>query len=403
MLADFVSKAVLSLAIGGLIGLEREHAKQIVGVRTFALTSLLGFLLAFQKSELFTAVGLAGVFAFSALYYYFKAKRVPEGWGVTTPLMLPFAFLMGALVGYDYALEAGMLTVAAVFLLVEKSSVHAIANRVSKQEVIDLLIFAVIAFIIYPQLPVAPIDFFSVKVDLHFFWTAVVLITAISFIAHVLLKYVGQKALLYATFLGGAVSSLATVALFSRKTGDHKLLRMVLLNATAGSSASDITFLALIAPGLLLASLPLNAVFLLGLLAAGCYYLRKSSLAAKGMRSDRDPLSLLFIIELAAAIFAVNLLMGFLAKDTAGLYAGALLGGLASSTAVFASVAYLYNTQAIAPQSAVVALFLAIFSSLAVKTLIAARSAEKRIEIIKPAVVALACASLGLYLNLFIR
>lgn len=403
MLADFVSKAVLTLAIGGLIGLEREHARQIVGVRTFALTALLGFLLSFQNNELFAAVGLAGVFAFSALFYYFKAKHVPEGWGITTPLMLPFAFLMGSLVGYDYALEAGVLTVAAVFLLVEKSRVHAIADRVSKQELIDLLIFAVIAFIIYPQLPVEPVSFLGVPVDLHFFWTAVVLITTISFAAHVLMKYVGQKALLYATLLGGAVSSIATVALFSRKTREFKILRMVLLNATAGSTASDIVFLSLISPGLLLAALPLTGVFLLGVLAAGFYYLCRISMHGKRLQPDRHPLSLKFIIELAAAIFAVNLLLGFLAKDTAGLYAGALLGGLASSTAVFASLAYLYNTQAITGQSATVALFLAIFSSLSVKTLIAARSATKRIEIIKPAVVALACACLGLYLNLFIR
>ncbi|MFH0923092.1 MAG: MgtC/SapB family protein [Candidatus Micrarchaeota archaeon] len=99
MLVDFVSKAILTLAIGGLIGLEREHAKQIVGVRTFALTALLGFLLSFQQSELFSAVGLAGMFAFSTLFYYFKAKHVPEGWGVTTPLMLPYSFLMGSLIG----------------------------------------------------------------------------------------------------------------------------------------------------------------------------------------------------------------------------------------------------------------------------------------------------------------
>ncbi|MFH0923091.1 MAG: DUF4010 domain-containing protein [Candidatus Micrarchaeota archaeon] len=280
---------------------------------------------------------------------------------------------------------------------------HAIADRVSKQELIDLLIFAVIAFIIYPQLPLEPVNFLGVPVDLHFFWTAVVLITTISFVAHVLLKYFGQKALLYATFLGGAVSSIATMALFSRKSHDFKILRMVLLNATAGSTASDIVFLLLIAPGLLLASLPLTGVFLFGVLAAALYYMRKSALSSKNMQPDRHPLSLKFIIELAAAIFAVNLLLGFFAKDTAGLYVGALVGGLASSTAVFASLAYLYNTQAITPQTAIVALFLAIFSSLSVKTLIAAKSATKRIELIKPAVVALACACLGLYLNLFIR
>ena len=48
-MTDFVFLALLSIAVGGLIGLERERGKKepILGMRTFALVSFLGFLLSF--------------------------------------------------------------------------------------------------------------------------------------------------------------------------------------------------------------------------------------------------------------------------------------------------------------------------------------------------------------------
>jgi uncharacterized membrane protein (DUF4010 family) len=150
---DFLLQASLALAIGGLIGLERgkQTGHPLLGVRTFALVSLLGLLLTvipFQPEVALPAIGLFGVFVFSFLYYYFKAIHFKGAWGLTTALMLPFVFFLSVLVGKGFLFEAGVAAIVATFLLVEKAEVHRITNTVSKPEIIDALIFAIIAFII---------------------------------------------------------------------------------------------------------------------------------------------------------------------------------------------------------------------------------------------------------------
>ena len=70
-----IGRIVLALAIGGVIGLEREHSKKqsILGLRTFAFISLLGMLLTeLSKAYYFVAaaIGLVGIFSITIFYYF---------------------------------------------------------------------------------------------------------------------------------------------------------------------------------------------------------------------------------------------------------------------------------------------------------------------------------------------
>ncbi|VVB67874.1 Uncharacterised protein [Candidatus Norongarragalina meridionalis] len=364
-LPDFLLKALLAIAAVGLIGLERERSRHpLIGTRTLALASFLGMLLAsIDGSLLLPAIGLIGSFALAALYYYFKAMSMHEG-GLTTTLMIPFVYLLGAMFGMGLYMEAGIAAIASTYLLVEKKEFHSLARTVSKEEIIDMLILAIIAFIIYPQLPDAPIDVFSISFNPRFFWTIVVVFSALSFAVHIIAKYFHERAVVYAALASGFVSSLATVAVFSKKTTDRNLLFAVLLVSSAGSILSDVAILLVASPALLASASVFMALSFVLFLAFAWKRLKN------GMRIpvEREPLSLRMAFEFAVIFLVVNLMLGWMATNYPGLvYLSALFGGVLSSTSVFASIAYLFATGAMTAKPAVTCLFLGAFGSMCAK------------------------------------
>ncbi len=398
----FVWKSLLAIAIGGLIGLEREKKEHhIIGFRTFALTGFLGMLLtSMTQNPYAVALGLAGVFALAALYYVQKARHT-GAWGVTTAIMLPTTYVLGALVGAEFFAEASLAAVIAVFLLVEQREVHSITQRVSKSEIIDLLLFAIIAFVIYPQLPQAPITFLGQELNLRFFWTIVVSITAISFGGFILTKYVGKQALSLAAFFGGFVSSVAVVAIMAGKAKKHfQTVLSVLASASAGSVASDVILLIIVSPALLAATFPTVAAFLAAFLAASWFYSKKNK--SLELEHSKRPLSPKFITEFSVALFLVSWIITWTAENApSGIVLSGFIGGLLSSTSVFASLALLYNAGSITPQNAALSLFAALAASLFAKVFIAGISTKKWAETIKVGAVLLAAGAIGVAINLY--
>lgn len=400
-LSAFFWKVLLAIAIGGLIGLEREKKEHhVIGFRSFALISFLGMMLtSITLNPLAVALALAGVFALAVLYYNQKTKHV-ESWGITTAIMLPMTFVLGALVGMDYLTEAAIAAVIAVFLLVEEKKVHAITERVSKDEILDLLLFMIIAFVIYPKLPTQPVFFLGQPFNLQFFWSMVVLITALSFGGFVLVKYVGGKALSLASFFGGFVSSLAVVAVMAEKAKTKpKLIAGVLAAAGAGSLTSDILLLAVIAPTLLPQVFPLLFSFFIAFALIAWAYTRKSG--THSFEQTSHPLSLKFITEFAVGFFLVNWLISWVAVNAPGQFAlTSFAGGILSSTSVLASVAFLYNSGVVTQQQAVYSFLSALIGSLAAKVFVAGASTKHWNEYLKIGLAVLAVSAVGALLSL---
>jgi uncharacterized membrane protein (DUF4010 family) len=398
---EFAWKLILSLAIGGLIGLEREKKlHHIIGFRSFALTSFLGMLLTVITADA-TAVtiGLVGIFALSALYYYYKARHAGR-WGITTAIMLPATFVLGVLVGLGYYVEAALAAIAAVYLLVEKSEVHAIVEKVSKNEIVDLLLFAAIAFVIYPQLPSKPADFLGVPLSLQFLWLIVVLITGISFGAYVLLKYLGKKTASIAAFFGGMVSSLAVVAVMVGKTKHEKTTAAVISAASAGSLFSDSILLGIIALPLVLAVFPIMAAFLAAYLVLTVWYSKK--LRGKYIHLPHRPLSLKFIAEFSVAFISVFWLVQWTVLNAAPqLLLSSFAGGILSSTSVLAAIAFLYTQSQVTAQAAAANVFSALLGSLAAKVFVSGISTGKWNENLKLAGVVLFLGAVGYIANGF--
>src|SRR5690349_19590137 len=98
--AEVAVKIAIALAVGMLVGFERESASKDVGIRTFGLTALLGTL-GILISPAFGLVAMAGVIVLIGLLNTrsLVANRSLE---ITTSAALLVTYLLGALVGLGH-------------------------------------------------------------------------------------------------------------------------------------------------------------------------------------------------------------------------------------------------------------------------------------------------------------
>ncbi|NYZ78188.1 MgtC/SapB family protein [Candidatus Micrarchaeota archaeon] len=392
MVFDFAVNALLALAAGGLIGLERERgiSKPSLGMRTFAITAFLGFMLAYFGRAigfelLFTGIGLLGVFALAAFYYNSRVRAsyyARESIGLTTTMMIPFTFFLGILIGYGFRIEAGIAAIASVYLLVERREFHAIAKTISREEIIDLIIFAVIAFIIYPLLPPGEVTIFNLKFSLQYFWLIVVLVTSISFLSHLGLKYFHEKAVVYTSFIGGVLSSTATIVLFLNKKVGKNVFFTVFAVSSAGALLADMVMLEAVNQNMLLATLPFLAAQFAVLLAISYYYSKRLRESSETVPESKRFLSLKFVFEFAIIFFLISVLVNegstLNGWSGIGIILTALIGGLVSQTSVFAAVAYQNSIGAVDMQTSTLALLVSTISALAAKTILSALGLKRK-------------------------
>ena len=386
MVVPLLLKVLLSLALGAVIGLEREHSKKqtMIGLRTFSMVSLLGMLLTEMSKGYYLiagGIGLVGVFALTAFFYYFKATHLKNSLGLTTALVLPLAYVFGAMVGLDLTLEAVTGTIVITYLLIEKGEVHRAVDRISKREIVDGLIFAVIAFVLYPIVPEKPFSFLGQSISLQAFFLTIVLVSAVSFISHMIMKFVHKRAIIYASFLGGLVSSIATITLFAKgKKASVEALRASIASASVSSLLRDAVLLGMLNMALL------NRTALLFLVPATAFFLLAKYHSEKAEKERAEfifgkPLSLLFVLKFSVLLFAVSLAMGAVASTKIS-YATPILsffGGAVNSAAVVSGVAVLASQNAISAKEAIISLFLAVSGALFARLMIAfAKLGKKR-------------------------
>ena len=118
------SAILVALGAGLLIGVERERRMQAektpaaAGVRTFAITALLGVLAALSSSNLLLAAAALGVITLTALSYQKSHGADP---GLTTEIALLATFIIGVLAA-SQPLLAAAAGVLIVVLLVSRSA-----------------------------------------------------------------------------------------------------------------------------------------------------------------------------------------------------------------------------------------------------------------------------------------
>ncbi len=206
---------IVALALGFLIGLERESAgverkgKFFAGVRTYTLISLFGFGCAwlYHLTATFTiAVGLLVVGALVLVEYMAKQK---EGrFGGTSEIAALLTYIIGALALLADVWISMALGIISTLLLSEKAEIEKYVEKLNKSEFLAVLKFLLVTLIILPALPNKEYTQFNLN-PTHI-WQIVIMVSTIGFVGYFLMKKLGSKVGLWASgLLGGMVSSTA--------------------------------------------------------------------------------------------------------------------------------------------------------------------------------------------------
>jgi uncharacterized membrane protein (DUF4010 family) len=346
-----LQKILLALALGALIGIERERRKireeVFAGVRTFMLTCLFGLLTGYL-SQLFSSclpiyIGLATVCSIAIVSYGLKSAKTRRV-GLTTRTAFILAFIIGVIVFYeDYpyliSISLGVIT---TLLLLSKESLHKFARGLKKNEIRDAILFAIIAFIILPLLPNKPLDPFS-AINPYVVWLVVVAILGISFFAYVAIKALGSHGLVLTGLFGGFSSSTQLALVVANDVKRHK--RLLYSSAFAVVIASSLMFFRQIIISLFFnvslvqAIIPFSLVGGLGISLS--YLLWKKSKKEKASISLSSPLALKPAFGFLAYLVFILLLTGFVRKYFApeAIYLVAFLNGLVDVDAITISLA----------------------------------------------------------------
>ncbi|MEM0333346.1 MAG: MgtC/SapB family protein [Candidatus Aenigmatarchaeota archaeon] len=235
---NLLIKFVISLAMGAVIGIERERrAKGTVfaGFRTFMLICSLGLITAFLHanfSQFFSFLIVLIIGSLCSLNFYRKIAKNKEA-GITTEVALLLTFFIGFIFYFEeepYIFSLG-LTFILTWILFLKEKMHEFAHKIKVEEVRDFLIFGLIFFVIYPILPNQPIDPLG-TLNLKFVWFGLVLILGLSFFVYIIIKLLKYKGLILDAILGGLINSIYMSNFFSSKLSEGKIAKYAILIST---------------------------------------------------------------------------------------------------------------------------------------------------------------------------
>ena len=346
----------LAVAIGVFIGLERELNGK-VGVRTFALTALLGCLAGLVGPPL-PAIALALVALFILIMNWrewtVRAKLV-----LTTSVALPIVALCGVLCGQGHLFTPVAAGVFVAALLAWKQPLTGFAHGITEKEVRAAILLAILSVIVLPVLPDHPVDPWGL-IDPRSNWISVVIIAGLGFVNYILMRLLGPRGMEITAFFGGLVNSRKVVVELItrlRESGDELLpvaCRGLML-ATGAMALRNTLIVAMLAR----AAAPRCAVPMgLMVLASGLLW----KLQPQPPRTDHakalaleSPFSLSAALQFGAVFLVLNIL-GALAQRHAGsasFYLVSALGGLLSSGSSIASAATLINHGEIPVQTGV--------------------------------------------------
>jgi uncharacterized membrane protein (DUF4010 family) len=374
-LASFLT----SLGIGLLIGLERERSPAAkAGLRTFALVAMLGTLAAFVSERAASPWLLAaGLLAVGAMIIAAYLQGTPDDGdpGTTTVAALLMCYGLGALVWYGFSTIAVMLAIVTTILLYFKTELHGVTRSLTRRDLVSMLQFAVLSFIILPILPdrnFGPYDAFNP----HQLWLMVVLISGVSLAGYLALRIVGER---YGTPLlglfGGLVSSTATTLVYARNGRAHaemaQLAVVVILLANLVLPVRVGMLTAVVSLAVLPKLLPVLAGGLVLGLAATLYRWQALGDGDKPPVPEiANPTELGTALSFGA-IYGVVLLLGAWLSDVAGprgLYAVALVSGLTDVDAITLSTLRLFELGKLGAEQAVTTIGLAMLANIVFKT-----------------------------------
>ncbi len=212
---------VTALGVGLLIGIERGwkgrvkgEGDRVAGIRTFALTGLLGGVIGMVSANMEEWLLPAAFLSFTILVAvsYFVGVKVSEDIGFTTSVALLITFSLGVWASFGSHISVFAVSVLVVALLGFKPEIHKLVKNIEEKEIyagIKLLIISVILLPLLPNQGYGPYE----AVNPYWLWWMVVLITGLSFIGYLTISYFGDKIGVLLTSLTGGLASSTAVTL----------------------------------------------------------------------------------------------------------------------------------------------------------------------------------------------
>lgn len=369
-----------ALAIGLLIGLERERKGDSRGLRTFSLVALLGAVVAMLAQWLaqpvLVPVGLASIAALAIAAYWHDHARAAEP-PTTSMVAMAVTGALGLLCGADHVELAVPLAIVVASLLYFKVELQGLAGRIGREDLTPVLQFGALTFVVLPLLPDRPYGPHG-SLNPHEIWLMVVLVAGVGLAGYLALRFAGQRyGAPLAAIAGGLVSSTATTLVFARHTragGGEALNALLILAANLTMLARLAVIGAVVQPRLLA---PLAGVLGAGFVASLAFGAWLAPRARRDTDSPlpevRNPTDLRVALGFGLAFGVISLLAAWASARAgpAGLYAVAAVSGLTDVDAITLSGLRLFGAGDVDAATAVTVVAIAVVSNLAFKGAIA--------------------------------
>jgi uncharacterized membrane protein (DUF4010 family) len=344
--SDIAVRIGITLAVGLLVGFEREWSNKNTGARTFAMAALLGLLgsLAGPGALFLSEAAILILIVFVNLRSVAAARKLEAN----TSLALALIYLLGNLVGEGHIFTPIACSILIVMLLALKPQFSAFAGGLTQQEIRGAILLGLLGFVVWPLLPNRFVDPWRL-IQPREAWIIVIVIACLGFLNYVLLRLYGSHGVYLTAILGGLVNSTAAAAELASTlsaTGLGSLAVPVVLLTSIAMFLRNIVILAIFAH----AAVKTAALPLLAMAAVAGFWIYRGRRKAEDVENDpgltlTSPVSLGKVLRLASLFLAVQILaaLGLRHLGGAGFEVISALGGLvssASSTAAAASLAF---------------------------------------------------------------
>jgi uncharacterized membrane protein (DUF4010 family) len=353
---ELIRRLAAALAIGLLVGTERHWrerqeaaGRRTAGVRTFALTGLLGGVMAVLAlalgqpgGALLLGFGLAALLA-AQLPFALREADAENKVSATGLVAALGTYSLGAMAVLADMAVAGAAAVAMTAILAARESLHELMTRITWAELRSALVLLSMTLLVMPLVPDEPIDLLG-GLNPSKIWGLAILLAAISYLGYLAVRLMGpERGLVLSGAAGGLVSSTAVAISNARAAAEGGVALALAAGALIAGAVSCLRTVAIVffiaSDVAWLLVLPLG-VAALGMTLAGLALARRANAAGPPAAPPENPFELAAVLKIALLLAAVALASRLAAEKlgSAAVLAVAALTGLADVDAVALSV-----------------------------------------------------------------
>lgn len=345
---------LISLALGMLIGLQRERTDRAIGgIRTFPLITLLGTICAHLSQTFGGWILAAGFLSIAILAFVGNLPRAHKGQGsgITSEVAALLLYALGAFLVTGALLAVVVVGGVVTLLLHWKAPLHRFAGAIGDADMRAIMQFVLISMVILPVLPHKSFGPYGVFNPFET-WLMVVLIVGMSLAGYVAYKFFGSHTgLLLSGILGGTISSTATTVSAARHAHDSTagaaIASIIVMIASSVSITRVLVEISVVASGSFThMAMPIGTMLgaMVVITAASYFFSRRETSA---MPEYRNPAQLKTAL-IFACVYTVVKYAAALGKDhfgNSGLYVVGVISGLTDMDAITLSTARMVDGQ----------------------------------------------------------